>query len=396
MKQDIAQTETSTRSGLNCLGLVIDYLPQMAEVYGDYVADRVLHAVCRRAESFLPDTFASVTIEPWGVLIQAWGWDADINLAKALPALMLACERQIIIGEITISLTLSIAEFNNLPEPATGKGAALRIWSDQYHADMKIADAVYDAIDNGRLELFEQPVANVRDHAEKLYCECLARVSDQDGRLITPGLFLPALERLNITSAIDRYVVNATIEKLRMRKSGRLGCNVSVLSAVDDVWWASIYEDLRREPTIASRLVIEITESAPPENWSRTKGFITAMQRLGCRIALDDFGAGFSSIDFARSSGADIIKIDGSFVREAVEDERQSALLQHIVLLAGDCAAQVVIEGIETAQMCKIAESTGAGWLQGYLIGRPERTWPKHSLDSGEEETQVEERRILD
>lgn len=378
---DIAQRRTPPQSNRNCLGLVIDNLPEIAGVYGEYVAGRVLHAVCRRAESALPDTLGSLTIEPWGLLIRAWGWDAGIDLAKAARVLTLACKQPIDIGEIKISVALSIDEFDDLPDlAARGKTAPLRTTSDQYRADMKVAAAVYQAIDNRRFELFEQPVANVRKDTEELYSECLARAFDRDGRVIGPGVFLPALERLRLTRAFDRHVVNATIDQLRMRPESRLGCNVSALSAVDDIWWTSIYEQLRREPAIASRLVIEITETALPENWSETKEFIVAMQRLGCRIALDDFGTGFSSIDFARSAGADIIKIDASFVRGAAENERQSALLQHMVLLASDFAAKVVVEGIETASMLKIAQSTGAGWLQGYLIGGPKKACSKRLL----------------
>lgn len=370
MAGDAAQEK---RAGDDCrLGFIVDNLLEIAVAYGEAIAGRVLCALSRQIESLLPEHRFSVMIEPWGILVQTRPGDANIDPAIAETVLALACERPIQAGNTRINVALRVIDFADLSPRTMHLDVPARIAVERFRADMRTAAAVYDATSNGRLILSQQAVANAHNNDEMLYAECLARAFDRNGRMMNPGSFMSALERLHLTRAFDRHVVAMTIAHLGIRPDSVLGCNISVLSAVDDIWWMSIKEKLRREPAVASRLVIEITESALPENWATTRAFITVMQELGCRIALDDFGTGFSSIDFARSAGADIIKIDASFVFQAALNENQSSLLHHLVMLAGNLAPKVVIEGIESTRMREMAQATGAGWLQGYSIGRPE------------------------
>lgn len=341
-------------------GIAVENLAQISSAYGEWIAARVLHEVYKRCEPHLPRELLS--IESWGVLFHGGNHLQSSKIEQVLASI---AERPVAIGELRIVLALSWRDSVSQTHTASDLPPVF-LSHDRYRADMIAAAAVYDAILDNRFELFEQPVSDATCFASGLYSECLARLFDSTGECLVLGKFLPALERLGLTRAFDRFVVKKTIRQLRARPTATLGCNISALSAVSDGWWTSLIAELNEEPALASRLVIEITESALPEDWANVSAFIGEMQKCGCRIALDDFGTGFISIDFAQSVRADIIKIDGKFAR-------QEHLLQHLIKLASKLAKTVVLEGVEDISLLEIAKKSGARWVQGYFIGRPSK-----------------------
>src|SRR5262249_25228497 len=142
------------------------------------------------------------------------------------------------------------------------------------------------------IELFCQPVCSVGDLGEVRYFECLARLLREDRQtLVCPGHFIPSLERLGMMQCLDRHVVTRVFELLKMHTNVHLGVNISAQSAVEDEWWESTLLDLATMPDVAQRLVIEITETAPLHA-ATGHAFVKRLRKLGCCVAIDDFGAG--------------------------------------------------------------------------------------------------------
>lgn len=342
--------------------LTIGNLASIAAAYGEGYASRVLVELCSRVERILALRPEEVEIATAGVrFLSRPGIDRAILLhVTSMP---------IAVGDARIVPALRISPAPTDLQPDIVDAAGFR---EERHG-MAIAASVYEAALCGRTHLLMQPVgsSSAVSGTEPLYWECLSRVTDEDGKLLSPGDFIPVLERLGLIRFYDAHIVRSTIDMLRRGSDVSLGCNISALSAVDDPWWSSIVENLSCDPALASRLVIEITETALPVDPAMALAFIAKMRALGCRIALDDFGKGFHSIDFARLAHPDIIKIDACFLPRGEACDRARQLLPRLIALGGVLAGDVVVEGVEDAADLAVAVEGGAGWVQGYHIGMP-------------------------
>lgn len=253
---------------------------------------------------------------------------------------------------------------------ATPLGESDREWRARFTADMSIAKSLFDALDEYRLSFQGEPVCDVTNPSEIRYHEVLL-CETRDGVLRRVGDEIPALERLGLVRRLDQWVVESVIEELRLNPSMCLGCNISAQSATLDAWWEFAVTTLREEPEVASRLIIEITETAPLTDIEAARGFVLALQSLGCRMALDDFGCGHRGPETLVDLGVDIAKIGDTFMRQARRDLVGAARLRHLVGFARTCASSIVVEGIESDTDAELARASGATCLQGYLFTSP-------------------------
>lgn len=231
--------------------------------------------------------------------------------------------------------------------------------------DGQTALAVFAAIQEDRLFFRQESICSIQAPAQTLYREALVRMQVGDV-VLPPGRFIPALERLSLMRPFDCFVLRRTIDALRAMPGMNFGCNVSAQSARDDHWWESLFLELAAEPDLAARLVVEITESAPVSPVD-AHAFVRRLRALGVRVAVDDFGAGFSA-DAARVSAPDIIKLDRSFMRRVRQGTFTVDQLGRLVRMARYIAPLVVIEGVETTDDVRIARDAGVQWIQGYYV----------------------------
>lgn len=239
--------------------------------------------------------------------------------------------------------------------------------------DLRTAAVVLAATACDRLMLCAQPILSVQDGERVLYHECLVRLRGTDDQPITyPSAFIPSLERLGLMRFLDRYVIGMAIEFLESNFNIRLGVNISAQSANEIGGWASVLRLLEGRPDIASRLVVEITETT---QLSPVTGrvFVEHLRSIGCSIALDDFGDGFSVENRAVISSPEIIKISGRMLPTGEYDAIHLEQFKKLVTSARDQASQVVVEGIESADALRTASLVGAHWVQGYYTGKPSR-----------------------
>jgi EAL domain-containing protein (putative c-di-GMP-specific phosphodiesterase class I) len=258
---------------------------------------------------------------------------------------------------------------------------------DRLWRGMAIEETLRAALGQDRLLFAFQPVVCAMS-GEIDYFECLLRMRDDDGGLIPCGEFIAAAEEAGLIGLIDRYVLNQAFAELAAHPAVRLGFNVSGRTAGDRPWLRSLMALLRRRPEWARRLVVEITETAALDDFGESARFVDTLRHAGCRVALDDFGAGHTSLRHLQALAVDIVKIDGSFVRSLPARRENRIILQHLLGLTRGFGLGTVAECVETAEEAALLREEGVGYLQGYHFGRPtiERLWlgaPKSARGAG-------------
>lgn len=202
--------------------------------------------------------------------------------------------------------------------------------ADRQAHSLAIAAMVKAALRQGRLFFAFQPIVSAVT-GEVDYFECLLRMHDEAGRTIPTAEFITTIEDLGLIGHIDRFVLEQTVQELRAHPGVRLGFNVSGLTAGDRPWLRTLIALLRDRPDLARRLVVEITETAALYDIGESARFVDTLRGAGCRVALDDFGAGHTSLRHLQALAVDTIKIDGSFVRDLANSTENRIFLRHLL-----------------------------------------------------------------
>lgn len=244
---------------------------------------------------------------------------------------------------------------------------------------LKSADTFLRAMKNNRLRLAFQPIVDSRTNGVSFH-ECLMRLIDDDGKMISAGMFIPAIEQMGMSRIVDQHALRMAIRELDMFPDLQLSVNVSNLSLTNRDWLRHLVAALRDRPSVAKRLILEITESAVIADPDNTKRIVSTLKELGCRVALDDFGAGYTAFSQLRNLNVDLVKIDKSFIRN-IGDEHNHLFVRTLKSLTEGVNIQTVGEGAETMAEAKMLASDGIDHIQGYVFGFPrvERLWlPKN------------------
>lgn len=205
--------------------------------------------------------------------------------------------------------------------------------------------------------------------------EVLIRLPDSRGELICPDAFLPTAERFNMMPAIDKWVIRRAVEALAVEhnkgKNICLSVNLSGQSLEDESLAAYIHNLVKQSGVNPSSLLFEITETSAIANMEVANRFISALQELGYKFALDDFGSGFCSFSHLKFLPVDDIKIDGIFIQGMLHDSVDRAIIESIVQIAHTVGKNTVAEFVENAEVLKMLKEAGVDYVQGYYIGRP-------------------------
>lgn len=240
-----------------------------------------------------------------------------------------------------------------------------------------------DALQQNRFTLHAQPIQELKTGQVTAY-ELLLRVQEGRDRLIPPSAFLGIAERFGMIHDIDRWVAEQAIALLAaLRGAGRepsLSVNLSAKAFLDRELPDLLERRLAQSGANPAALVLEITETARIVDLEAARSFISQLKSLGCRFALDDFGVGYSSFQIARELPIDILKIDGSFIRNLRTDARDQAVVRSILHLAEGLGMTTVAEFVEDEPTLELLRSFGVHCVQGYLIGKPA---PAHRLLAG-------------
>ena len=240
----------------------------------------------------------------------------------------------------------------------------------------RLGETIERALRQGRLLFAFQPIVCAAT-GEINYFECLLRLREEDGAIRTGGEFIAALEAQGTIGMIDRHVFEMALGELVRHPRIKLGFNISGLTACDRIWLRHMVSVLRRSPDLAPRLVVEITETAALGDLEESARFVDTVRAAGCRVALDDFGAGHTTLRHLDHLAIDMVKLDGSLVRFVETSPAHRGVLRHLVGLARSIGFALVAEGVESAREAVLLCAEGVGYLQGYHFGRPtvERVW---------------------
>lgn len=249
--------------------------------------------------------------------------------------------------------------------------------------ETKWATQIEAALAEQRLRLYGQFIAGCSSPMRGSHLEVLLRLIDPQGRVIAPGAFLPAAERFNLVSRIDRWVLREVLNWMRstdLTSIEIIAINLSGHSLGDRSFHEYAGEQISSAGIQARRLCFEVTESAALTRMDETAEFIRAMRSLGVRIALDDFGAGSSSFHYLKALPVDFLKIDGQFIRKMLQDPLNRAAIRCFQEVAEICGLQTIAEFVESEPVLEELRRIGVDFAQGYLIHHPE---PLESLWEG-------------
>lgn len=238
------------------------------------------------------------------------------------------------------------------------------------------------ANDEHRLVMAYQPVIH-SDSGDIAFYESLIRMVDKTGRMVPAGEFIPVLEQLGFARMADRFTLKQAVTELDTYPDITLSVNVSNWSLNDPQWLRAAAFLLEDRPDLARRLIIEITESVAMKSLKKAQSVIQALQSLGCSVALDDFGAGYTSFKQIKNLNVDMIKIDQHFVRHIDKDENV-LFIRALQSLADGMGITTVAEGAESQRETEMLQAIGLNYIQGYAVGHPspERLWlPKRHED---------------
>lgn len=233
-----------------------------------------------------------------------------------------------------------------------------------------VADDVMAALASNRMRLVLQPMMTTRTHQPALY-ECLLRMEQPDGSLVSAGEFMVVAEQLGLARLIDRRTLELAVDLLKKHPRLRLSLNVSGLTANDHDWLAALRSltGCRRELT--ERLTIEITETAAISDLDQSVTFVDTLKELGCRVAIDDFGAGYTSFKNLKALNIDMVKIDGAFVKNMADSQSDQAFIKTLTELARTFHLETVAEWVGDARTCELLAEAGVDYLQGFHFGQP-------------------------
>lgn len=235
----------------------------------------------------------------------------------------------------------------------------------------RYVDVVSKAVEASRVSFYVQGIHDVLDTDVVLYDEALARIVDTSGRLIEASEFVPALEVLKQTFLLDRCMIGLVLDQLEADRQISLGCNISADTFDREDGWHQIITEIEARRHLAQRLVIEITETRPLGLMSVLRSRLEQAQKLGCRIAIDDFGAGYFSPIQLYSIRPDIVKLDACFLWKMRDSNNDSSSLERFVSFASCFASIVVVEGVENEDDLRRAAKAGATHVQGWYLSRP-------------------------
>ncbi len=241
------------------------------------------------------------------------------------------------------------------------------------HGEMEWAMRLRQSLDEDRFLLYRQVIGPVRSACKMRREELLLRMLDENGRIVSPGAFIPAAERFNMMVLLDKWVVKNAVRHVSRSSNGAVHfINLSGASLSDDRFYQFISDTIGAEGISPETLCFEITETVAICNLSRAVGFIRKIRDIGCHFALDDFGTGMSSFSYLKAIPVDYLKIDGSFVRDIAKDAMNCAIVEAINRVGQVAGLQTIAEFVESQETLDMLHQVGVDYAQGYHIHRPE------------------------
>jgi diguanylate cyclase (GGDEF)-like protein len=387
------------RGSCGFLLVTIDHLGRLNEAYGFDVTEHVIAEVAKRLRARLrgKDFLGRFSGNKFGIVLTSCTPD---ELAVAAERLQTSVRDEPIVtpaGSAAVTVTIggvtapryarTMSEILSRAQDAlttarTKRHGSFAAYQPNIERDalrkeaLRASDEIVAALNDRRIALAFEPVVDAKSRQVSFY-ECLMRVYRADGSIAHANEIIPVAERVGLVRMLDYRVLELVVAELIAAPQLQTSVNVSPASAVDPDWWAGLGAMLRANPGAAERLIIEITETAAIQDLDDARGFVSRVKDLGCRIAIDDFGAGNTSFRNLRKLGVDIIKIDGAFVQNLMKSDDDRAFVQTLIDLSRRLGLKTVAEWVQDEAAAQMLSDWGCDFLQGALMGLacPDRPW---------------------
>lgn len=247
----------------------------------------------------------------------------------------------------------------------------------QRYDDMHLVSEIQKTLDEDGFVLMAQEIAPLKEKTARHRYEILLRMLDDKGVRISSNAFFSAAERYQLMPQIDRWVVSTTLARLSehadfLRENEAVfAINLSGQSLGDSEILKFVEQEIDSSGVPPESLCFEVTESAAVSSRERARAFIDALKKRGCRFSLDDFGAGLSSFAYLKSFNVDVLKIDGSFIRDITDNRISESMVAAITQVARVMELETVAEYVESKETKKLITELGVDFAQGHAIGKP-------------------------
>jgi diguanylate cyclase (GGDEF)-like protein len=387
-------------SGGRAMGLAyldLDRFKLINDLFGHGVGDEVLQQVCKRVTDMLPTDIRFGRV----------GGDEFVIVFRDTPIAMATHMCQGIvdsigtrpyrvggkafyvrgsIGLIEVGADMAFKDAISTADRAcrqakTANSGGLVVYEkyavafQQHEAELKLISQLSTSSATVGLYLEMQPIMSLTAPHESLNFEVLLRMKDSEGKVVPTERLIAAGEASGRMAVIDRWVLVSTLAWLdqhqeRLKHTRFVCMNLSGASLNDEKFQQDVYELLDKNRHIVGQLCLEITESVALHDLDNTRTFVNKVRRIGARVALDDFGAGYTSFSYLKEISADLLKIDGSFIVNMNQHPANIAIVEAIVNLAKNLGMKVIAEWAEDNATVQTLIDIGVDYVQGFVVSR--------------------------
>jgi diguanylate cyclase (GGDEF)-like protein len=380
-----------------CLA-AIDNLSVLNESYGYEVADQIIPIVASRLKSVMRagDMIGRYAGNKFGIILNNCD---DTDVAIACDRLLHAVSEEPVetfAGAINVSISigsvLAPKTVSNSKKARAGAEQALReakglisthfvIYEpcaqqeSERRRNIQFVDKMLSALNERRLCLAYQPIVDAFS-LEPVYHECLLRMRNSQEKLISAGEFIPHAESLGLANLIDQRVLEMALASLEEMPDSSLAINVSGKTVNDNDWLEYLTSYLSQNSNMAQRIMIEITETAALHEVGETRKFVSTLHEYGCQVAIDDFGAGYTSFKNLKDLEVDIVKIDGHFIENMASSADDQFFVRTLIDLAKNFNMKTVAEWVTDQETVDLLRAWGVDYFQGNVFGHPDLALP--------------------
>ncbi|MFY9821596.1 MAG: EAL domain-containing protein [Thermoanaerobaculia bacterium] len=381
--------------------LDLDEFKVVNDTCGHLAGDEMLKQVTALLKSLVrkSDALARLGGDEFGVLLE----DAHLEGARELGERLRSAVRQYRFGwqerifEIGVSIGLVpiTADSGDMAQVLSAADAACYVAKEsgrnrmheyqpddralaERYGEMQWIYRIHKAFAEHRFLLYRQGIHPMRsDSSEPPLCEIFIRMVDEEGRIASPGAFIPAAERYHLIASIDRWVVHAAFMALACGTlshgdTTRFAINLSGQSVGDDAFLDYVLSEIEATGIEPERIFFEITETAAVGNLGKAMQFIRVLREMGFHFVLDDFGSGLSSFAYLKNLQVDFLKIDGTFVKDMVGNSVQRALVESIHQIGKVMGIRTIAESVEDRTTLEALREIGVDYAQGFGLSMPE------------------------
>ena len=372
--------------------LGIDNLSALEDLFGESLGDEIIEAVQARVAAALPSRASLWRAEHRRLALSIPQLDRTGVSALVTRLQATIAQQAVPTSQGPVAVTVAAGCVVGADQPpdtegsaarhalseAMGSGAGCIRFAEETGAGARrredivaAAQLAMGALRDGDLVIAYQPVVSASGNNRAAFYECLVRVREHSGVLIAAAEFMPAMEQLGLATLIDRQVLVLALEALSRQPGIRISINIFPQTMQDAQWMILFDEGTRRDPTLAERLIIEVTETAAMLEPARTLDFMARLRRKGCAFALDDFGMGHTSFGSLRDFRFDIIKIDGSFITDVTTNADSRFFVAKLVEIGTHFDMMTVAEFVQGPADARILRDLGVEYFQGFYFGTP-------------------------